>query len=64
MVSSGYTNAAIPNDLAARVDRLVKRSDLGYRSRQEFITDAVRRHLLSLEKSEAPPPAATQKKGD
>ncbi|MES2155770.1 MAG: ribbon-helix-helix domain-containing protein [bacterium] len=49
MVTSKYVNAALPADLAKRVDRLLKSTDLGYRSRQEFVTDAVRQLVLQIE---------------
>lgn len=49
MVSAAYVNVAVPFELAKRLDRIVKLSQLGYRSRQEFVTDAVRRLVLQLE---------------
>jgi metal-responsive CopG/Arc/MetJ family transcriptional regulator len=49
MVGSAYVNSAIPVDLARRIDRLVEHADLGYRSRQEFVTDAARQLVLRME---------------
>lgn len=54
---SNYTNVAIPNDLALMVDRIVDGGGLGFRSRQEFVIDAVRRHLLYVKGELAKRPA-------
>ena len=37
-----YTNVAIPEELAHEVDNFVKKSKKGYRSRAEFVIEAIR----------------------
>ena len=41
-----YVN--LPKELAVKVDALVNEQKHGYRSRSEFVTDAVRRRLEEL----------------
>lgn len=45
-----YTNIALPDDLIERIDKIIKDSDLGYKSRGEFVKEAVRKLLISLVK--------------
>ena len=40
-----YTNVAIPTDLVEQVDKVVKKSKLGYTSRAQFVIEAVRRKI-------------------
>lgn len=40
-----YTNIALPSDLIEKIDDVIKRQGLGYKSRAEFAKEAVR-HLL------------------
>jgi len=49
--SSGgrWKTIQLPEDLLQRVDDLVKRPELGYTSRAEFVKDAVRRRVEELE---------------
>jgi metal-responsive CopG/Arc/MetJ family transcriptional regulator len=49
MASNGYASCAIPDGLAERVERLIQNPLLGYRSRGEFIVEAVRRMLDEYE---------------
>lgn len=44
-----YVNVSIHEDLAKRIDEYIKMSKLGYRSRAEVVSDAVRK-LISLQK--------------
>lgn len=44
-----YVNVSIPEELAEKIDELIKNSKLGYRSRAEVVSDAVRR-LLCVKK--------------
>ena len=46
--ASGYVSVKIPKELMDEVDRIVSAGTLGYRSRIEFIKDAVRDKLLRL----------------
>lgn len=40
-----YTNVAIPEDLAAFIDDFIKKNKLGFRSRAEFVIEAIRNKL-------------------
>ena len=45
MADEDYLNVRLPKELIAEIDRLVDRKALGFRSRAEFIADAIRRRL-------------------
>ena len=45
-----YTNIALPNELAAQIDKIIKKSDLGYKSKGEFVKESVRVMLRELAK--------------
>ena len=45
-----YTNVALPDDLIERIDNLVKEAGLGYKSRGEFVKEAVRNLFMDLTK--------------
>mgnify|MGYP000450984473 CR=1 FL=1 len=45
---SSYISVKIPKELMDEVDRIVSAGTLGYRSRIEFIKDAVRDKILRL----------------
>lgn len=54
VANEDYVGVRLPKELIAEVDRLVNRKALGFRSRAEFIADAIRRRLeevISIEKS-------------
>ncbi len=56
MTDANYLNVRLPRQLIAQVDRIVDRKALGFRSRAEFIADAIRRRLeqiLDLETTSA-----------
>ena len=40
-----YTNVALPNDLIEQIDEIIKKSGMGYKSRGEFVKEAVRNLL-------------------
>lgn len=44
-----YTNIGLPEDLIEKIDEVIKNSKLGYKSRGEFVKEAVRRSLKELE---------------
>jgi len=44
----GYAKVNIPKQLAELIDEVIKDGKYGYRSRDEFVTDAVRRRLEEL----------------
>jgi len=47
-IAMGYKNIALPEDLIERIDFVIKRSKLGYKSRGEFVKEAVRNQLKAL----------------
>ena len=40
-----YTNIGIPEELAREIDILIKKLKLGFRSRAEFVTEAIRQKI-------------------
>ncbi len=56
MANEDYVGVRLPKELVAEIDRLVNRKALGFRSRAEFIADAIRRRLeeiVTIEKTSA-----------
>jgi len=54
MADENYLSVRLPRELMTEVDRLVDRRAFGFRSRAEFIADAIRRRLeqiVELERS-------------
>jgi metal-responsive CopG/Arc/MetJ family transcriptional regulator len=49
-VPKQYVNVKIPIELADEVDKVVEKKILGYRSRAEFVADAVRDKLIQVKK--------------
>jgi metal-responsive CopG/Arc/MetJ family transcriptional regulator len=45
-----YVNVSIPKELAERVDGIVLSGLLSYRSRAEFVVEAIRLRLTAVEK--------------
>jgi metal-responsive CopG/Arc/MetJ family transcriptional regulator len=45
-----YVNVKLPVELGNEVDKIVEKKLLGYRSRAEFVAEAVRDKLLQLKK--------------
>jgi metal-responsive CopG/Arc/MetJ family transcriptional regulator len=43
-----YKNIALPNDLIEKIDDIIKKSNLGYKSRGEFVKEAVRILLRAI----------------
>jgi len=48
MVTKKYTNVGLPSDLIKAIDDIIKNSKLGYKSRGEFVKEAVRSSLMKL----------------
>jgi metal-responsive CopG/Arc/MetJ family transcriptional regulator len=40
-----YTNVGIPEELAKEIDVLIKKLNLGFRSRAEFVVEAIRQKI-------------------
>ncbi len=45
-----YTNIPLPDDLANQIDNVIKTAGLGYKTKSEFIKEAVREKLIELGK--------------
>ena len=45
-----YVNIKIPVELADEVDKILEKKLLGYRSRAEFVVEAVRDKLIQMKK--------------
>ncbi len=45
-----YRNIALPEDLIERIDGVIKKSKMGYKTRGEFVKEAVRTLLKELSK--------------
>lgn len=43
-----YTNVALPSDLIEQIDKIIKKKGMGYKSRGEFVKEAVRSSLKTL----------------
>ena len=48
VVREGWVGLAIPEELAKKIDEVVKAKKHGYRSRQDFVVDAIRKLLREL----------------
>jgi len=49
-VPKQYVNVKIPVELANEIDKILKKKLLGYRSRGEFVAEAVRDKLMQMKK--------------
>jgi len=47
-----YTNIALPHELAERIEKIINGSNLGYRTKAEFVKEAVRTYLREVAKFE------------
>ena len=47
-MTTKYTNVGLPDDLIKAIDEVIKKSKLGYRSRGEFVKEAVRASLRKI----------------
>jgi len=45
-----YVNVKMPVELADEVDKILEKKVLGYRSRAEFVSEAVRDKLVQVKK--------------
>ena len=50
MGAKTFTTIAIPDELIEDVDEIIKIKKMGYRSRPEFIKEALREKIRSLDK--------------
>jgi len=49
-----YVNVKVPEELAEEIDSVVEKRVLGYRSRSEFIMEAIREKLSAVKRFERP----------
>jgi metal-responsive CopG/Arc/MetJ family transcriptional regulator len=49
-VPKQYVNVKIPVELADEVDKILEKKLLGYRSRAEFVAEAIRDKLIQVKK--------------
>ena len=47
-----YTNIPLPDELANQIDNVIKTAELGYKTKSEFVKEAVRERLIELSKFE------------
>ena len=50
MTDSDWVTVKLPKELAAEIDRVRKRQNLGYTSRAELVKEAVRSYLAATQK--------------
>ena len=50
MPRKGYTTIALPNILIDKVEEIIKNKNYGYISKPEFIKEAIREKIRSLNK--------------
>ena len=43
-----YVNVKIPVELSEEIDKLIEKKVLGYRSRAEFVAEAIREKLMQV----------------
>ncbi len=48
-----YDTIKLPHDLVLRVEKLISKSDMGYRNKSEFIIEAVREKVSEISKMES-----------
>lgn len=51
--SKGYTNIPLPNELVKHIDNEIKKGGYGYKTKSEFVKEAVREKLRELTKLKA-----------
>lgn len=49
-MNNNYKNIALPDDLVEKIDKIIKKQGLGYKSRGEFVKEAVRNLLKEIKK--------------
>jgi len=49
-VPKRYVNVKIPVELSEEIDKLIEKKVLGYRSRAEFVAEAIREKLIQVKK--------------
>ena len=47
-INLGYTNIPLPNELVNQIDNEIKHGESGYKTKSEFVKEAVREKLREL----------------
>lgn len=47
-----YTNIPLPEELARQIDKVITLADFGYKTKSEFVKEAVREKLIQISKFE------------
>lgn len=47
-----YTNIPLPDELAGQIEKVIETAELGYKTKSEFVKEAVREKLMELGKFE------------
>ncbi len=50
-----YTTVRLPKELMEEIDQIIKRGTRGYKSRSEFIKEAIRKRFEELQAAQPPP---------
>lgn len=50
MLMRKYTNIPLPDELAKQIDNVIEAAELGYKTKSEFVKEAVRERLIELAK--------------
>ena len=45
-----YTNIPLPDELTKQIEEVIKKCELGYKTKTEFVKEAVREKLIELTK--------------
>ncbi|GAG87046.1 unnamed protein product [marine sediment metagenome] len=48
MNRNGYTTIKIPNGMVENIDKIINDKKFGYKSRSEFVKEALRKHIKDL----------------
>jgi len=48
MNRDGYTTVKIPNGMVENIDKIISDKRFGYKSRSEFVKEALRKHVKDL----------------
>lgn len=51
MAKIGYRSLRIPENLVAKIEKMIGKEERGYASISEFVKDAIRRRLEEIEKA-------------
>ncbi len=44
-----YTNIPLPEELARQIERVIETAEFGYKTKSEFVKEAVREKLMKLD---------------